>query len=115
MDYSCCLWGGVPNVDGPGPGFFGATSEVGLQSQEMIGSPNELADSAFGDTKISEEFFGVRFIEISQFTFNLRTDDHCVASMMFAPIGTHSFHVLIAVRLGQVTVFYIGSQNGGFA
>ncbi len=72
---SRCL---VARMNCPSPCFFRTGCNIGAQSEKVIHRTDQLADSAVGDTKISEKLARLISREFGQLALDLCADHNCL-------------------------------------
>ena len=100
MDDPGRLGRGVSGMDGPGPNFFLTRREVGAESEEVIGGPDERTHARLGDSEGGEEFFGLVLRQIYQVAFDLSTNHRGFAAQVVLGVLAHLDHIRIGVRGG---------------
>ena len=76
VDHACRLRSRVAHMDGPGPHFFHASGEVGLQSQQGVGRADQAVLARFGLAQLAQEHIAVFVAHLAHLGFELGANRH---------------------------------------
>ena len=105
MDHTGSLGGRHAGADRPGAGLLFAGGEVGAQTQQFIGGPDQALQAALAHPQARQKLAALLLGQFNQLRFHLGRDLHAEGTLLLRQ-GLHGFHEGIAA--GQVVLTHIG-------